>query len=787
MQFLQKWQRREFIQTGLIAGLGLVAGCATGNASGKKPTATAGSIDQLPKGAAPRALDFPHFPTRMHAFVWRNWELVPLGRLAAVLGVPPAQVAEVGRALGLGKSPAIAPEIARRGYITIIKRNWHLLPYEQLLQLLDWSPEELAFTLREDDFLYVKLGNLKPSCPRLVWEERTAAIKEHEQWIAQTVAAEFGQRWQQPARPLFEFVKDLSRSAAARPRNQSTELRFCYSYFALYGDPLLEPELNPYPDGYLARLAESGVTGVWLQAVLYKLARFPWKPELSHRYEERLRNLHQLAARARKHGIRPYLYLNEPRAMPQNFFNDHPELKGVSEGDHATLCVRQPAVQKYLVESTAAICRAVPDLGGFFTITASENLTNCWSHGQGSHCPRCREVSPAEVIAGTNALFQQGIDEAGGPQRLLAWDWGWADGWAEEAIRRLPAKTSLMSVSEWSLPIQRGGIKAEVGEYSLSAVGPGPRATRHWASARARGLKVVAKIQAANSWELSAVPYVPAVVNTARHAANLRALGVSEIMLGWTLGGFPSPNLEVVKEVMDAPSFTPGNREETIEASLLAVAQRRFGSDLAPAVVRAWKACGEAYAEFPFNIGVVYQAPLQTGPASLLFAKPTGYASTMVGFPYDDLDGWRGPYPPEIFAAQLMKVSDGFALAATNLRATISGSALHPAQAREGLKEVGLMTACALHWRSVANQTRFVLGRKLIEQRPAPAAAIENLNRVLLDELQTAEKLHELQSGDTRIGFEASNQYYYVPLDLAEKVLNCRWLQKTWLPRLREG
>src|SRR5208282_607865 len=48
--------------------------------------------------------------------------------------------------------------------------------------------------------------------------------------------------------------------------------RYCYSYFALYGDPLLDPTLDPYPDGNLARLAASGVDGVWLQAVLTRLA-----------------------------------------------------------------------------------------------------------------------------------------------------------------------------------------------------------------------------------------------------------------------------------------------------------------------------------------------------------------------------------------------------------------------------------------------------------------------------------------------------------------------------------
>jgi hypothetical protein len=39
-----------------------------------------------------------------------------------------------------------------------------------------------------------------------------------------------------------------------------------------------------------------------------------------------------------------------------------------------------------------------------------------------------------------------------------------------------------------------------------------------------------------------------------------------------------------------------------------------------------------------------------------------------------------------------------------------------------------------------------------------------------------ARELFTLASQDSRIGFEASNHYYYVPLDLVEKVINCRAL-----------
>jgi hypothetical protein len=39
----------------------------------------------LPKGSSPAPLSFPHFPDRLHAFVWRNWQL-PNDQLVRVVG-----------------------------------------------------------------------------------------------------------------------------------------------------------------------------------------------------------------------------------------------------------------------------------------------------------------------------------------------------------------------------------------------------------------------------------------------------------------------------------------------------------------------------------------------------------------------------------------------------------------------------------------------------------------------------------------------------------------------------
>ncbi|MCX6905927.1 MAG: hypothetical protein NTW03_21100 [Verrucomicrobia bacterium] len=186
-----------------------------------------------------------------------------------------------------------------------------------------------------------------------------------------------------------------------------------------------------------------------------------------------------------------------------------------------------------------------------------------------------------------------------------------------------------MSVSEWRLPLHRGGVQTEVGEYSISAVGPGPRARRHWELARQRGLKTIAKVQAGNTWELSAVPHIPAVENVARHAENLHRAGIEDVMLGWTLGGCPSSNLEVVSETLACGSAEEGMRR---------VAVRRFGPALAPAVISAWRGFSAAFSEFPFHISVLYSGPQQMGPANLLWGAPTGYRATMVGFPSDDLE-----------------------------------------------------------------------------------------------------------------------------------------------------
>jgi len=743
------------------------------------------ATDILPAGNARPALELKHFPDRLHAFVWRNWEMVSLERMAQVLGTRPEKVRQTGESMGLPPHSRPPAEYQQRGYISIIRRNWHLLPYEQLLTLLDWDAEKLAFTLKEDDFLLIKLGSFKPSCPTLRYAEPNDAVMKRCEEIKAIVTSQFAEEFAKPAKPRFDFFHDTFAQETSTASSRSTEkkIRFLYSYCGVFGDPLLMPELDPYPDELLRRLSALGVNGVWLHVVLHQLAPSSIFPELGVDHERRIANLRHLVDRAARYGIYVYLYMNEPRAMEASFFKDRQDLKGVAEGNYFALCTSAPQVRQWLTDSLTYVFKQVPGLGGVFTITASENLTNCYSHSRtAAGCPRCSKRSGPEVIAEVNKAIADGV-WAGNPQaKVIVWDWGWPDE-AEQIINALPDNVYLMSVSEWDKPIVRGGVASSVGEYSLSAVGPGPRATRHWAMARQRGLKTIAKVQVNCSWELSAVPYLPVMNLVAQHCSNLAQADIDGLMLSWSVGGYPSPNLQLASEFQSQP--TP-----TVDQALAKVARERYGLDAAADMLAAWSKFSTAFTEYPFHAGFVYQGPMQCGPANLLYPEPTGYKATMVGFPYDDVDGWRAIYPADVLAGQFEKIAAGWREGLSILQQATSKAATPIQQARLHA-DAGLAEAAGLHFRSVANQIHFIMARNSLLSSSLKGgereAQVQTIKKAIADEIESARRLFVLTREDPRIGFEASNHYYYLPLDLVEKVVNCGYVQDVWLARMAAG
>lgn len=735
----------------------------------------------LPQGASPAALRSLHFPDRVHEFVWRNWNAVEVGRIAKIIGASTDEVRNLAESMGLPRNPVIPPEMMQRGYITLIRRNWHLLPYEQLLELLEMTPERLAVMLREEDFLWIKLGSLKPACAPVRYQPPDEAVQTRAAEIHRIIEEEFGNELSAPCEPRFDFVRQLATPLPsfsppqAADESDSTQ-RIVYSYVAIYGDPLVSPELNPYPDGLLQRLSLVGINGVWIHALLRDLAPGGTDfPEFGEGHEQRLANLRNLVERAGKYGIHVYLYMNEPRAMPSSFFANRPEMAGVKEGDFTALCTSHPAVRKWMGDALAFVFREVPGLSGIYAITASENLTNCASHGDVSGCPRCKLRTDTEIIPEVVAILSEGVHRGNPQARVLISDWGWrGHGDARDLMKCLPGSITLMSVSEWNLPIERGGIKSNVGEYSISAVGPGPRSQAHWKVAREKGLKTGTEIQFNNTCEIATIPYLPVMDLVAEHCRNLLAVEKLDAMLiGWTMGGHPSPNFEIAQHLGHTPDMG-------LDGVLNKIAQERFGTEGAPYARKAWTLMSEAFREYPFHISVVYTSPVQSGPANPLYATKTGYSATMWGIPYDDLEGWRGPYPPEIFAAQFEKIAQGWQPGLEELHKAVNTT---PSDRRTEVQaDLRYAQAAAIHFQSVANQARYVIARDAITQDTGTLTVdrrnqlFSEIRQVLKSEIELSHQLFNIVREDSHIGFEPSCQYFYLPLDLVEKVINCRWL-----------
>ena len=706
------------------------------------------NISEIPVGNAKPTLEFPFFPARHLSVIWRNWNLVSPAKIAAALETTEENVIADAEAMGLIRDDSNLQIYGERGYQTIIRTNWHLLDYEQMLVILGegWDADRLAFTLKEDDFLWVKLGCLKPTCGKVVYRELTPEERARVAEIAKETA-EIRSCFPAEQDPRYSFLKKYG-TAPSIGGKKSDGLRMIYSYSALYGDPFMDEKTDPYPEGLLKDYAAAGINAVWLPGLLYTL--IPWigeDLEISKDWEKRLAGVRRIADRCAKYGIRLFLYLNEPRSLPKAVADKTPWGGSVTESDGSTaLCPWAPGLLEAFSAGIERLCREVPTLGGFFTITMSENLTHCLarSNSEMSYvCPRCAEHSKADNVAAVLDAIYKGIKNAGSDAKLVAWSWAWKADWAIDVLKKLPKDIMMMCVSETNVETDVFGHKGTILDYSISKPGPGPDAKILWDLARKTGHPCVAKVQMNTTWEMSALPSIPVPYLVKQHIDGLKAEGIDNFMLTWTLGGFPGGNLPVMN------------------LSVEELAQQKFGKD-AEAMTRIWKIFSDAFAKIPFDsIDQIYNSPQNIGPANLFFMEKTGYAASMVrGFPYDDLKGWRGNYSEDIFEL-------AFKTAAEEWKSGLD--LLLKLDDTPELKEQKILAETA--WcclQSTYLQTRFVRLRdagKLAETLP-----------LVKEDLELVRLLIKNYLSDSRIGYEATNHYFYSINELMEKVLASNWL-----------
>ena len=714
------------------------------------------NISRLPAGKSTAPEILPHFPTVWQAVLWRNWGIIPPERLAAVLKTSVEKLRISAQQLGL--DPQLEADLSwlEHGYLTIIRNNWHLLPYEQLLQLLDWNCERLYRSLMEEDFQWLKLGRGKPVCPSVYLTPLSEQELFETQQISALLKLHFPAGIPRRRKKAFAFLNELPAAAPVICR-EDFSFNFIAPYSASCGD--IFNEEDPLPDVLLERYAAMGIRGIWIHAVLYHFVPIPGAESYSGNWQERRQKLRALAEKCQRYGLKIYLYLNEPRSLDLPFFDLKPEWAGLElpELNTRTICTtRSPEPLKWLEHAVREVWKCVPSLGGAFCITMSENPTNCHYRAHSGTCPYCKNVPPAQIIADILKAMERGMHSVSPEAKLIASTWAWQKverdvpdipgdtAFAGEIIAQLPRSVCIAAVSENSLELDIGGVKSRLGDYSISQTGPSEKSKALWKKARECHLSVVAKVQLNNSWELAAVPWIPVPYLVFEHLQNLKKEGISGLMLSWTHGGYPGGNVELLRS-------TP---EE--------IASARFSPENAEKVCKAWRQFSEAFRQFPFSKNLLYCGPVNRGPANRFYQTPTGRAATMLSFPFDSLKAWRGIYPEEVFLQQFQRLCSGWKEGMTTLSQVVPRTSCET----EALEEIMTCARAAeCHFNSALRQISFVLARENNDTA--------QMNCLLDSEIDEVKNFLPLVCNDSRIGFEASNHYFYTLNDLLEKLISC--------------
>ena len=688
------------------------------------------------------------FPQRWQTVIFRNYGLVDSEKLAKTIGMDVSTLEIEAKRLGL--TCPYNPLWEQRGYITLIRNNWYILPYSQLMALLGYDEARLEFVLTNEDFLHVKLGEMKPDCEEIFYSPLT------EEEIAKTerLAKDIRAYLPKELHP-FEFFSK-SEEEEGQVREYGDGIRLIHGYLTPCGDAFMQDGESYLPDALLEKYQRLGINGVWIHASLAALSPYPFDEEVKQDYKIRRKNMQTLVNRAAKFGIKVYLYFNEPRGVTVEKLGKYAHWKGSVSGGVAHLCFEQQEVREYLYSALKDLYTDVKGLGGAITITMSENPTHCSSHWS-VNCPVCKNIPAEKTAAAVNNVFAKALRDSGSGAKVLAYLWGWSPfmGWTKEQTERgisyLDKEIIPVCASEYGLPFEKGGVPCEVIDYSISNPGPSPLTKFSFDRAQKRGMLACAKIQVNNSWECSATPYLPVFELVLQHLENLQNIGVKDYMLTWTLGGYPSPVLDMVA------SFASKQTGFCLDEWY----QSRFGKD-AEKVARASKLFCKGFQEYPFSIQSLYYAPKTLGPANLWSLQPEEKVSTMVCFAFDDYETWISPYPYEVYVSQFK----------TWLLLWEKGL-----QALEGVegKWAKEVFACAevayIHFKSDLLQTQFAYYKRDKEKNKRALAEI------LQAEKELTERLLVLAANNPAVGFEASNHYYYNDRNLIEKILQTNILK----------
>ena len=681
-------------------------------------------------------------PTKWQTVILRNYGLVKIDNIAKTLRCSIKRIEIEAKRLGIDNIQY--NHLWRdKSYLTIIRNNWNLLNYEQLLILLGMREEELSYNLDNNDFLGVKLGNFKPELKEIYYSKLNKEDINKTKRIRRIINKYYIPNYVSPF--SFKYENNINNQKITDDNHD----RIIYPYSLEYGDILIntselinEEELKAY--------ASNNINGLWIGVTLRDLCYYPFNKNIdNNNYLIRRNNLIKFIEKANKYGLKIYLYLNEPRGIDINDLDPkYNYLKGREEDNNVALCISQKEVQDYLYNSIKELVINVPHIEGIITITSSENLTHC-KHIPNSDCPKCKNYHPYELAALINNIIYKAIKDVSSNTRVIANLWGWAeycgfyDDDAKKGIDLLDKNIEIMCVSEFGTH-KKNKETFNIGEYSLSNASPCLETTKLLKYAKKKKHKLLAKIQVNNSWEISTVPYIPVFGNVFNHIKKLRNIGVYDYMLSWTLGGYPSITMNLLS-YLDYDMWL----KDTFKNNYLKIKE-------------AIHIISRGFSYFPFDTKLLYLSPINIGPINLIYKNITNRKATMVTFPYDDISSWVKDNDKDIFITKMKKMIRYFKKS-LNILINIDNPG-------DLVKEIiRYLKVWTINYESTLNQYLFNLNKTNKDK---------NINKYLNKELSLTLELYDIASSDSLVGYEASNQYVFNQNMFLEKIINIYYLKK---------
>jgi hypothetical protein len=499
-------------------------------------------------------------------------------------------------------------------------------------------------------------------------------------------------------------------------------------------------------------------------------------PELANPDREKnLAELARLAELAQSAGLDLYLDAYNPK-LPEDHpvFRAHPNARGAHQFGNKirSLCSSDPETLKFIADSWADVFRRVPSLGGMVAIIGGEGFYHCYMRAgkDGPDCPRCRERTPEDVVAGlTNAVFRA-IRKVKPDAELLAWPYS-AFIWSKDPfqlglIEKLDPGIQIVPEIDKDYLYKKDGYTKNIWDYSIDFIGPSDRYRAMSEAARRRGLKVCCKTETAVSLEMNGVPFIPVLKRWGDRATVIRAEKPDSIIYAYDITGFARSRPE---ELAGRLSWSPAG---TAEEEIRAMARRDFGPATADRVVEAWADFSEALGHTSYLTHGYYMGPSFIGPGQPLMLKDDQMPRELFGrfFYLAETDLSEGSSEASrlrpIYAADV-KTSPAETADMEKAAALWDGgvaklsSALGAVQApyqSELSREFGMAAYLGTAFRAVADSDRFFGLRRRFEELLKASAKTEASRREALAVLDEMERIAASDLANARRGLEIAKR-----------------------------